>query len=173
MSVLNRIAETIDAINEWAGRLAAWAVLATVLITFIVVVFRYGFEQFYSIALQESAMYFHALIFMLGAAYTFKQDGHVRVDIFYQKFSPRQQAMVNLFGTIVLLVPVCIFILWISGDYVLASWQSFEGSQEAGGLPLVFVLKSFIPLLAILLLLQATAEVIRSIIALKSNKETS
>ena len=173
MSALNTIAETIDRLNEWAGRLAAWAVFAAVFITFIVVIFRYGFEQFYSIALQESAMYFHALIFMLGAAYTLKHDGHVRVDIFYQNFSPRGKAIINLLGTVILLMPVCIFILWVSSDYVLASWQNLEGSREAGGLPLVFLLKSFIPLLAILLLLQATAEAIRSYIMLTNNKEAN
>lgn len=167
MSALNSIAKGIDTINEWAGRLAAWSVLATVLITFIVVVLRYGFEAFYSIALQESAMYFHALIFMLGAAYTLKHDGHVRVDIFYQDFSQRGKALVNLFGILALLTPVCIFILWISSGYVFDSWIVHEGSREAGGLPLVFILKSFIPLFAILLLLQALAEAIRSILILK------
>ena len=172
MSALNTIAEVIDSINEWVGRIAAWAVLAAVLITFIVVIFRYGFEQFYSIALQESAMYFHALIFMLGAAYTLKHDGHVRVDIFYQNFSVRGKALLNLLGTVLLLIPVCSFILWISADYVLASWQSFEGSREAGGLPLVFLLKSFIPLLAVLLLLQGVAEMVRSIVVL-THQETS
>lgn len=167
MSALSSIAEGIDTINEWAGRIAAWSVLATVLATFIVVVFRYGFEAFYSIALQESAMYFHALIFMSGAAYTLKHDGHVRVDIFYQGFSQRRKALVNLFGILVLLTPVCIFIFWMSSGYVLDSWSVLEGSREAGGLPLVFILKSFIPLFAILLLLQALAEAIRSAQTLK------
>jgi TRAP-type mannitol/chloroaromatic compound transport system permease small subunit len=170
MSALNSIAKGIDSINEWVGRLAAWSVLAAVLVTFIVVVFRYGFEQLYSIALQESAMYFHALIFMLGAAYTLKHDGHVRVDIFYQQFSSRGKALVNLFGSLVLLVPVCVFILWVSADYVMSSWRDLEGSREAGGLPLVFILKSFIPLLAALLLLQAVAEIIHSVTALNAKE---
>ena len=172
MSALYSFAERIDAFNEWVGRLASWSVMATVLVTFIVVVFRYGFEDLYSIALQESAMYFHAMIFMLGASYTLKHDDHVRVDIFYQKFPKRGKALVNTMGTLFLLIPVCVFILWVSADYVLASWANFEGSREAGGLPLVFILKSFIPLLALLLLSQSISILIYSVMDL-NNKEVS
>ena len=163
MSALNTLAKRCDLLNEWLGKLASWAVLATVLITFFVVVFRYGFTELYSIALQESAMYFHAMIFMLGAAYTFKHDAHVRVDIFYQNFSPAKQAWVNIMGGLFLLIPLCIFILWVSTDYVLASWKNLEGSREAGGLPLVFLLKSLIPLFASALLLQAFSSLIHAI----------
>lgn len=162
MSALNTLAEGIDLFNEWLGKIAAWAVLATVLITFLVVVFRYGFTALYSIALQESAMYFHAMIFMLGAAYTFKHDEHVRVDIFYQHFSAQKQAWINVLGGIFLLLPMCIFILWVSTDYVLDSWLNLEASSEAGGLPLVFILKSLIPLFAIALLLQAISHLIHA-----------
>ena len=172
MPALYSFAEGIDAFNEWVGRFAAWSVFATVLVTFIVVVFRYGFEDLYSIALQESAMYFHAMIFMLGASYTLKHDEHVRVDIFYQGFSRRLKALVNTLGTLFLLIPVCVFILWISADYVLDSWANFEGSREAGGLPLVFILKSFIPVLAILLLSQSVSILIYSIMDL-NNKEAN
>lgn len=163
MSALNTLAERIDLINEWLGKLAAWAVLATVSITFTVVIFRYGFTSLYSIALQESAMYFHALIFMLGAAYTLKHNEHVRVDIFYQNFSAPKKAVINILGAALLLIPVSVFILWVSADYVLDSWQNLESSREAGGLPLVFILKSFIPLLAILLILQACSSIIHSL----------
>lgn len=172
MSALYSLAEKIDAVNEWVGRFAALSVLMTVLITFIVVIFRYGFENLYSIALQESAMYFHAMIFMLGASYTLKHDEHVRVDIFYQGFPRRLKALVNTLGTLFLLIPVCVFILWISTDYVLDSWANFEGSREAGGLPLVFILKSFIPVLAILLLSQSVSILIYSIMDL-NNKEAN
>lgn len=162
MSALNTLAEGIDLINEWLGKIAKWAVLATVLITFLVVVLRYGFTALYSIALQESAMYFHAMIFMLGAAYTLKHDAHVRVDIFYQNFSQQKQAWVNILGAVFLLIPICIFIAWVSADYVLDSWKNLESSREAGGLPLVFILKSLIPLLAIALLLQAFSSIIHA-----------
>jgi TRAP-type mannitol/chloroaromatic compound transport system permease small subunit len=163
MSALNTLAARIDLINEWLGKIAAGAVLAAVLITFTVVILRYGFTALYSIALQESAMYFHAMIFMLGAAYTLKHDEHVRVDIFYQTFSPQKRAAVNIVGALFLLIPVCSFIIWVSTGYVVDSWENLEGSREAGGLPLVFILKSLIPLLAILLILQAISHIIHSL----------
>ena len=173
---MDKVANYIDALNEKVGKSIAWAVLATTLITFLVVVLRKGFD-WGSIAMQESALYFHALLFMAGAAYTLKHNGHVKVDIFYQNFSAKGRAWVNLIGTLVLLLPFSFFILWISADYVLASWSQLEGSREAGGLPLVFILKSFIPLMAVLLILQAIATVLRALSTLNnsnthnSNKE--
>jgi len=160
----------IDNINEWAGRFAAWSVFLMVVITFLVVIFRYGIQDLYSIAFQESAMYFHAFAFLLGSAYTLKHNEHVRVDIFYQNFSKRQKAYLELFGTCVFLIPFCVFILWVSADYVAASWQSLEGSRETGGLPLVFLLKTTIPLFAGLLLLQGIAQILRAYLQLSSKQ---
>ncbi len=166
---MEKIAHIIDTLNEKIGRSIAWSALAAVLITFLVVVLRKGFD-WGSIGLQESALYFHALLFMAGAAYTFKHHGHVRVDIFYQKFTPRKRAWVDLLGGIFLLIPLCLFIIWISADYVAASWVQWEGSREAGGLPLMFLLKSFIPLLGILLLLQALSSILHAILVIRENQ---
>jgi len=165
---VDKLANYIDTINETIGKSIAWAVLATTLITFIVVILRKGFD-WGSIAMQESALYFHALLFMAGSAYTLKHNGHVKVDIFYQKLSTKGRAWVNLIGTVLLLLPFSCFILWVSADYVATSWQNLEGSRETGGLPLVFLLKSFIPLMAILLILQATASIIRALSTLKNS----
>lgn len=170
---MNKLAERIDALNEDIGKTISWGVIAATLITFIVVVLRKGFD-WGSISLQESALYFHALLFMAGSAYTLKHNGHVKVDIFYQNFSAKGRAIVNLIGTLFLLLPFSLFILWISADYVIASWQQLEGSREAGGLPLVFILKSFIPLLGILLILQGISSLIRALAtinATSNNKE--
>ncbi|HHL18538.1 MAG TPA: TRAP transporter small permease subunit [Thiothrix sp.] len=169
---MNKLANYIDTLNEKVGKSIAWAVLATTLITFLVVVLRKGFS-WGSIAMQESALYFHALLFMVGAAYTLKHNGHVKVDIFYQNFSAKGRAWVNLLGTASLLLPFSLFILWISADYVLVSWQQLEGSRETGGLPLVFILKSFIPLMAILLVLQAIATMLRALSTLNNNNQES
>jgi TRAP-type mannitol/chloroaromatic compound transport system permease small subunit len=151
---LEKICSNIDALNERVGQLAAWLVLVMVFITFLVVVLRYGFN-FGRISLQESITYLHAFVFMLAGAYTLKHNEHVRVDIFYQDMSSRNKAKVDLFGTLFLLLPFAGFILWVSFDYVLNSWKLLEGSREAGGLPLVYILKTLIPLMAILLFLQA------------------
>ncbi len=159
---MDRISQLIDQLSDWTGRLIAWLALAMVAVTFTVVVLRYLFDSG-SIALQESITYMHALLFMLGAAYTLRHDGHVRVDIFYRKFGPRGRAWVDLLGVLFLLIPVTGFIAWISWDYVAASWALHEGSREAGGLPGVYLLKSVIPLMALLLLLQGVAMGLRAL----------
>jgi TRAP-type mannitol/chloroaromatic compound transport system permease small subunit len=158
---MEAIAAWLDRIAEVTGRTIAWLTLGMVLITFAIVVLRYGL-QIGSIALQESVTYLHAIVFMLGAAYTLKHDSHVRVDIFYQKASPRTRAWTNLLGTLFLLFPTCIFIFVSSLDYVASSWAIQEGSREAGGLDGVFLLKTLIPVMAILLLLQGCALALHS-----------
>ena len=165
LTVANNFVAIIDRITELLGKAVAWLTLLMVLLTFSIVVLRYGFNLGW-IAMQESVLYFHGLVFMLGAAYTLKHDGHVRVDIFYQKYTLKQKAYLNLFGSIFLLLPVCVFIFFISINYVMASWQIMERSSEAGGLPLVYLNKSLILLLAITLSLQGVAEVIRNLVVL-------
>jgi len=155
------LAEWLDRIAEFSGRTIAWLTLGMVLITFAVVFLRYVL-QIGSIALQESVTYLHAIVFMLGAAYTLKHDGHVRVDIFYQNASARTRAWTNLLGTLFLLFPTCVFIFVSSLDYVASSWSIHEGSRETGGLDGVFLLKTVIPLMALLLLLQGSALGLRS-----------
>src|SRR5690606_22659805 len=110
---------------------------------FAVVILRYGFATG-SIAAQEAITYLHALVFMLGAAYTLKREGHVRVDVFYRRLGDRARAWVDLLGTVLLLLPTFVFILVISWTFVANAWVRMEGSAEAGGLPLVFLLKSAI-----------------------------
>ena len=151
---MENLCNKIDALNERIGQLIAWFVLAMVCVTFLVVVMRYGFN-FGRIAMQESITYMHALVFMLAGAYTLKHNEHVRVDIFYQGMSSRNKAKVDVFGTLFLLLPFAIFIVWVSFNYVSNSWKLLEGSREAGGLPLVYLLKTLIPSMAILLFLQA------------------
>ena len=172
MSPLKTISHGISQINEWIGRSIAWLTLFMVLITFLIVVMRYVFNEG-SIALQESVIYMHAVVFMLGAAYTMNADGHVRVDIFYSKMSERKKALVNLFGNLVFLIPVCGFILWSSWEYVFDSWELKEGSREAGGLPWVYLLKTTIIAMACLLIIQAIANILSNISQFfsKANKQ--
>lgn len=139
---------------RWIGQGASWLILAMVLITFVIVLLRYGFNLGW-VWLQESVTYLHAAVFMLAAAWTWQDDGHVRVDILYRGRSRRRQAWVNLLGTLLLLVPVCLYLLIIGWDYVAASWALREGSRQANGLPFVYLLKSLILALPLLLLVQA------------------
>ena len=137
---LLRLVDWLDGVNRSVGLVVAWLALAMVLVTFVVVVLRYVFDSG-SIALQESVTYMYAILFMLGAAYTLQQDGHVRVDILYQRFSRRARAWVDLLGSLFLLTPVCVFLFIASWDYVADAWSIREGSREAGGLPGVWLLK--------------------------------
>jgi TRAP-type mannitol/chloroaromatic compound transport system permease small subunit len=167
---LRAIATKLDRLAERTGRFIAWLSLGMVVITFTVVVLRYLFHSG-SIALQESITYLHATLFMLGAAWTLQQDGHVRVDIFYSKQSRRTRAWIDLAGTLLLLFPVCGFILFSSLDYVAASWSVQEGSQEAGGLDAVFLLKTAIPVMAVLLMLQGCAIILKNILVITGNNQ--
>lgn len=129
-----------------------------VLLTFTIVVLRYGFNLGW-IWLQESLTYIHVLVFSVVAAWTLQQDGHVRVDIFYARMTPARRALVDLLGSVFFLAPFCIFILFISWPYVANSWKLLESSREAGGLPLVFLLKSLILVMPALLLGQAVINI--------------
>lgn len=157
-----RFVRFLDAINELVGTSIAWLTLVMMLITCSVVVARYVFNLG-SIALQESVMYLHGIVFMLGIGYTLKHQGHVRVDIFYARFSPRTRAAIDCLGTLVFLFPLGLFFLIGSLSYVSFAWSLTEGSAQPGGLPGVFALKTLIPIMALLLLLQGLAELGRSI----------
>lgn len=148
-----KYSDKISSISDWLGRTVAWLTLAMVVITFIIVVLRKFFDVGW-IWLQESVTWMHAIVFMLAAAYTLKWDEHVRVDIFYARMSAKQKALVNLCGAIFLLLPLCGFIVWSSWDYVSESWRIRETSWQSSGLPALFLLKSIIPITAILLALQ-------------------
>lgn len=165
---LRRLAARIDGFSEWTGRTIAWLTLAMVLVQFLVVVLRYGFNEG-SIATQESITYLHALVFMLGAAYTLKREGHVRVDIFYRKMTDRGRAWVDLLGTLLLLLPTFVFLIAVSWTTVFNSWVRLEGSPEAGGLPLVFVLKTIMLVMPVLMLVQSVSMMARNLLALSGH----
>lgn len=151
----------LEAVSIWSGRIVAWFSLFMVVITFLVVLLRYAFDLGW-IAMQESVTYMHAALFMIGAAYTLQRNGHVRVDILYQKLSPRGRAWVDLLGTLLLLLPVCAFIAWVGWVYVLASWDVMESSREAGGIPAVYLLKTLIIAMPVLVSMQGLAWILRN-----------
>jgi len=155
------IAGRIDCLTAAAGRAAMWCALIMVAVQFAVVLMRY-LLGFGSIWLQETIVYAHAALFMLAAAWTLQQGGHVRVDIFYAGAAPRTKALIDLLGALVFLLPFATAILWFSLPYVARSWTILERSRETSGLPLVFLLKSLIPLFAVFLGLQGAAQAIRA-----------
>ncbi|MEJ2213983.1 MAG: TRAP transporter small permease subunit [Gammaproteobacteria bacterium] len=168
---MKKLYNTLHAINELTGKAIAWLTLMMMLVTFSVVLLRYMFDLGW-VAMQESVVYMHATVFMLGAAYTMKHQGHVRVDIFYQRFTVKTRAWVDLIGTLLLLFPVSIFIAWMGWEYVVDAWRVHEGSREAGGLPGVFLLKSLIILMPTLLIVQGLAMLIEQILIITGNQST-
>jgi TRAP-type mannitol/chloroaromatic compound transport system permease small subunit len=101
----------LDRISSITGKAAAWLTLFMVIVTFVVVIMRYVFDAGL-IWVQESVVWMHAVVFMLGAAYTLRAEEHVRVDIFYRTMSERRRAWVDLIGVIVFLLPLCAFLAW-------------------------------------------------------------
>ena len=163
--MLNRLINTFDRITNIVGKVVSWLTIMMVAAVVIVVITRY-FLQVGSIALQELVTYLHATVFLLGIAYTLKQDGHVRVDIFYRQFSGRQRALVNFFGGAFFLIPVSVLIFYSSWDYVLASWAIGETSAENNGLPFIYLLKTLMILMPATLMLQGVAEILKSLLVL-------
>lgn len=159
---MQKLITLIDSLNDRLGRSFAWLTLLMVLVMGLIVVLRYVFA-IGSIALQESVMYLNALVFTFGAAYTLKQQGHVRVDVFYNRCSKRIQAMIDLVGSVMLLAVSCGFILWASWDYVAVSWRIREGSAESSGLPVVFLLKTCLLVLPVLVLLQGVSQAFKAL----------
>lgn len=159
------LSRSIDGLNALIGRSVAWLSLLLVIGTGYVVLMRYAAGQG-TTALQEAIMYAHALIFMGAAAWTLQRDAHVRVDIFYRRCSARRQALIDLVGTLFLLLPMCLFLAWNSWDYVSVAWARGERSADAGGLPYVYLQKSLILLLVFSLLLQALSLLIRTLCVL-------
>lgn len=133
-----------------------------VAVTLLVVVLRYVFSEG-TILLQEFVLYLHGAAFMLGIPYALKEDAHVRVDLVYGRLGQSGRAQVDLAGHLLFLVPVAVAVLVFSTGYVARSWRILEGSSEVGGIPGVFLLKTLIPLMAVLLLLQSVAEIVRCI----------
>lgn len=156
-----KLAYLIDGLNGWLGRIIAWFTLFLVLGTAVVVVLRYGFG-IGATALQEGVLYAHALVFMGASAWVLQRNGHVRVDIFFQQFSGRRQAVVELLGSLFLLLPVCLYLGWASWDYVTNSWATKEISNETGGLRFVYLQKSIILLLAAGMSLQGLSNLIKA-----------
>jgi len=166
MNIAQRIMERINTINDYIGRVVSVIAILMVLTQFTVVVMRYIFGLTF-IWMQESVVYLHASLFMMGAAYTLLHEGHVRVDIYYRTASIKQKSLVDFIGVIVFLLPVCGLISWASWPYVYASWAVSEGSQETSGIQAVYLLKSLILVFAALISFQGIALAIQSFLRLK------
>ncbi len=157
-----------DRISNVTGKLTAWLTLLMVVVTVVIVVMRYAFDAGL-VWLQESVIWMHAVVFMVGAAYTLLHEEHVRVDIFYRGMSDRGRALVNLAGVVIFLLPLCGFLAYKAFDFAAVSWSIRESSREPGGLPypLLPILKTIVGVMPILVALQGVSLMLRSLVALR------
>lgn len=163
--LLGRFADAVDGLNGFVGRWVSWLVLAMALVTFAVAILRYVFS-FGFVWLQESYVWMHGILFMVGAGYALLTDAHVRVDILYRPFGRRYKAWVDLVGSVLLLLPMVAITFWSSLPYVASSWERLETSREAGGLPGLFLLKSVLIVFCVLVALQGLALAARCMVVL-------
>jgi len=163
---LEKLANSLDRINESVGNTVRWCALLMVLLQFAIVVMRYVFGISF-IFLNEGVLYLHSTLFMLGAGYTFLVNGHVRVDIFYAKMQGRSRARIDMFGHVFFLFPAMVLLLFWSWPTVQLSWSIWEGPISVGGIPASFLLKSLIPGFCILLLIQGFSCLLRDLLRAK------
>ena len=162
MYFLQVISKIITNFNIKTGKLFSWLLLLMVLLTCLIVILRYVFNIGF-IWMQELVRFFYAAVFLICAAYTLAEDAHVRVDIFYSKFSKNKKNIINILGSLLFLIPVCFITFYYSFSYVINSWMQFEGSLEERGLHAVFIMKTFIWLFAFMLFAQGVSIIIGSI----------
>ncbi|MBR9826354.1 MAG: TRAP transporter small permease subunit [Alphaproteobacteria bacterium] len=165
-----RFIRAIEAVTGMFGGAARWFALGLVIATAVIVIQRYVFG-YASTKLQESVIYMHALLFLLASASTLMADGHVRVDVFFTQASARGKAWIDLAGTYLALIPMSVLILWSSTGYMASTWRILERSRESDGLPFVFLLKTAIPLFAILMILQGLSMASRAALTLAGQSE--
>ncbi len=150
---MKKLTAVFSAISITSGRLVSWLTIGMVLVMCANVLMSWLFN-FSLILLSETITWMHSANFLLASAYTLNRNAHVRVDIFYAKMSAQKQALVDLIGTLIFLLPLSIFIFWASWSYVILSWKIGEVSAEAGGLPAIFILKGMLLVMPVLLVIE-------------------
>ena len=160
----------IDALNERLGKTIAWLALLMGWTQASIIGLLFFFSVG-SLQLQESILYMNGTLFMLALGWTYKHDDHVRVDLFYRQMSKERKAKVNFIGILLFLLPLSLVMLWTSAPYALKAWIILEGSRETGGIPALFLLKTIIPLSALLLACQAISEAARAYKTIKQEKK--
>lgn len=157
----------MDAVSRWAGVLAAWALLAACLVSAGTATLRYAFSMG-SNAWLEIQWYLFGIAVFAGAPMLLKLNEHVRVDVVYGGLSPRRKAWVDAVGIVLVLLPVCIIVAWLTWPFVVESFRQQEVSASAGGL-IRWPVKLAVPLGFGLVALQAVAELFKRIAFLRGD----
>lgn len=171
MRILLATANAIDRLTDAVGNTAKWLAVVLVLVQFVVVGLRYIYGTSF-IGMQESVIYVHATLFMTTIGFCLLYDAHVRVDVFYARWSDRGKALTDLVGIVIAVLPFCALVVWASWTYVATSWRLGEGPMSVGGLPFLPLLKSLIPTMAVLLAVQAVSIALRAVLVLAGQAPT-
>lgn len=166
----NRI---VDRITGAMGRVISWMVMLMVVVSAFNAIARYvgkwiGINLSSNLYL-ELQWYLFSLIFLLGAAYALKENAHVRVDVIYGRLRARSRALINVIGSVLMLIPFCLFVLWVSWPSIRNSWVIREGSPDPSGLPR-YPIKAMIIVAFVLLLAQGVAELIKAVRVLRAGE---
>jgi TRAP-type mannitol/chloroaromatic compound transport system permease small subunit len=159
---LRQAADILDVVNEKIGGAVSWLTALLVLTVFANVVLRYAFSNNQQ-WLGELSWHIFSLIFLLAAGYTLKHNKHVRVDVFYARLTERKRAFIDLLGSVLFLIPVCLMIIFSGWDFAIRSFQMGERSPEGNGLPALYLIKFAIVFGFVFLLIQAVAFTLRSL----------
>lgn len=165
METLEKLCNRLDAVNRTIGRGISYVALLMVVVVTVDVIMRYIFKKTF-VFVQELEWHLFGLLFLVGAGYTLLYDAHVRVDVFYQRLSPKAQAWISFLGCLFFLFPGCYLIIATSWNFVAASWAVQEGSPDPGGLPARYVIKAMIPLGFALIAIQGIPMALRSLMVL-------
>lgn len=165
MNFLMKLSQLIDALNERIGRGVAWVTALLVVVIFVDVVMRYAFNTSF-VFTQELEWHLFGFIFLIGAGYTLLHDGHVRVDVIYQRLGFKGRAWINMLGVLIFLIPGCLMVISTSWKFTMTSFAMLEGSPDPGGIPFRFIIKGCIPVGFVLLLLQGISLGIHSFLQL-------
>lgn len=160
--MLTKIEKVIDRFSDALGALCAVLMVLMMLNVFYDAIARYFFRTG-SIALQEMEWHLFAVVFLFGMAYTLKEDAHVRVDVLYDRWPEKVKAVVNIAGTLLLLLPLAVLVIDGSIDFVREAWETNEISGDPGGLPYRWVIKSAIPVAFVFLIVSAVGFILRNV----------
>ena len=169
MQILERFVNFVDSLSDKIGYLVGWMTTLMVLIVFYDTVMRYAFNKG-NVALQELEWHLFAIVFLLGAAYTLKEKGHVRVDILYVNLSKKTKAWIDFLGMFIFLIPFSVMVILSTKGFIMNSWAIREISPDPGGLPARYILKTMIPLGFSLLIVQGLSEAAKNFMVIMGYK---
>ncbi len=169
MQSLEKFVNFVDGMSDKIGHLVGWMTTLMVLIVFYDTVMRYAFNKG-NVALQELEWHLFAIVFLIGAAYTLKESGHVRVDILYVNLSEKTKAWIDFLGIFIFLIPFSVMVIFSTKGFIMNSWAIREISPDPGGLPARYILKAMIPLGFSLLIVQGLSEAAKNFMIIMGHK---